>query len=223
MLNSIIGTKQGSTQKYTENGKRIPVTKVQAGPCPVIRTIGNKIQIGFGTQKNANKPILGQIKASNLKLAPRFFQEINALEEDLNNFKPGSEVKVSDVLTPGDIVKVTGISKGKGFQGVVKRHGFHGGPKTHGQSDRERHPGSIGSTTTPGRVYKGKRMAGRMGNDTVTIKNLLVMDIDTENNILFLKGLVPGAKNGLLTITKLGTHKKFIPLLKTESLENAKS
>lgn len=221
MVNSILGKKLGSTQKYTQKGVRIPVTEIQAGPCPVIQIKDKKIQLGFGIRKNANKPTLGHIKGANLKLAPKFFKEV--INEGENNITVGSEIKVSDVLTPGDIIKVTGTSKGKGFQGVVKRHGFHGGPKTHGQSDRERHPGSIGSTTTPGRVYKGKRMAGRMGGDTVTIKNLLVMDIDNEKNILLLKGLVPGAKNGLLTITKTGTHNKFVPLLKPESVENAKS
>lgn len=223
MLNSILGKKLGSTQKYTEKGKRIPVTIVQAGPCPVIQIKDKRIQLGFGTRKNANKPTMGHIKGANLKIAPQFFHEAESTVEDLNNLKLGTEIKIADVLTPGDIVKVTGISKGKGFQGVVKRYGFHGGPKTHGQSDRERHPGSIGSTTTPGRVYKGKRMAGRMGGDTVTIKNLLVMDIDSEKNLLLVKGLVPGAKNGLLTITKIGTHKKFISLLKPESAENAQN
>lgn len=221
MLNSILGKKLGSTQKFTQKGVRIPVTEIQAGPCPVIRINGNKIQLGFGTQKNANKPTMGHIKGANLKLAPKFFHEAVCSEEDSNNLKPGAEIKISDVLTPGDIIKVTGTSKGKGFQGVVKRHGFHGGPKTHGQSDRERHPGAIGSTTTPGRVYKGKRMAGRMGGDAVTIKNLLVMDVISEKNILLVSGLVPGAKNGLLTITKIGTHNKFVPLLKPESTENA--
>jgi large subunit ribosomal protein L3 len=221
MITSILGKKLESTQKYTQKGVRIPVTEIQAGPCPVIRINGKRVQVGFGTQKNANKPDLGQIKGAGLKTAPKFFHEVECAEEDLNNLKPGSEIKVSDVLAPGDIIKVTGISKGKGFQGVVKRHGFHGGPKTHGQSDRERHPGSIGSTTTPGRVYKGKRMAGRMGGETVSVKNLLVMDVVSEKNLLSVSGLVPGAKNGLLTITKLGTHKNFIPLLKPESIENA--
>lgn len=219
MVNSILGKKMGSTQKFTQKGVRIPVTEIQAGPCPVIQIKDKKIQLGFGTRKNANKPTLGHIKGAKLSFAPKFFKEV--VSEGEENITLGSEIKASDVLTPGDIIKVTGISKGKGFQGVVKRHGFHGGPKTHGQSDRERHPGSIGSTTTPGRVYKGKRMAGRMGGDTVTIKNLLVMDIDTEKNLLLVKGLVPGAKNGLLTITKTGTHKKFVPLLKQESVENA--
>lgn len=112
----------------------------------------------------------------------------------------GSEIKVSDIFKEGDLVNVTGVSKGKGFAGVVKRWHFKGGPRTHGQSDRERAPGSIGSTTTPGRVLKGKRMAGRMGQDQVTVKNLKVLKVDSENNLLFLRGAVPGTKYGLLVI-----------------------
>ena len=117
--------------------------------------------------------------------------------------KPGVQVNVSDVFTVGDAITVMGISKGKGFAGGVKRHHFQGGPKTHGQSDRERAPGSIGMTTTPGRVFKGKRMAGRMGNDRVTVKGLTVVSINAEKNILTVKGLVPGAKNSLLVIQKV--------------------
>lgn len=221
MLDSILGTKLGSTQKYTQKGESIPVTEISVGPCYITQIKDNKIQLGFGTKKNANKPTLGHIKGANLKLAPIFFREIDTTQEDLNNLKIGQEIKINEVLSPGDFVKVTGTSKGKGFQGVMKRHGFHGGPKTHGQSDRQRHPGSIGSTTTPGRVYKGKRMAGRMGGDQVTIRNLIVMDINPEKNTLLVKGLVPGANKGFLTIKKIGAHKKFIPLLKPESTENA--
>ena len=114
----------------------------------------------------------------------------------------GKELAIADVFSVGDVIRVTGISKGKGFAGVVKRHGFAGGPKTHGQSDKERSPGSIGATTTPGRVFKGKRMAGRMGSDTVTVKGLSVIGIDEQNHILIVKGLVPGPKNTLVTIAK---------------------
>lgn len=117
------------------------------------------------------------------------------------------------VLVPGDSVKVTGISKGKGFAGVVKRWGFKGGPKTHGQSDRQRSPGSIGQTTTPGRVYRGKKMAGRMGGDKVTISGLTVMAIDEKTNLLLIKGLVPGAKGSGLVLRKMGQNPKFIPLM----------
>jgi len=118
------------------------------------------------------------------------------------------------ILVPGDLVKVTGISKGKGFAGVVKRWGFKGGPKTHGQSDRQRSPGSIGQATTPGRVYKGKRMAGRMGGDKVTISGLTVMAVDEKTHLLLVKGLVPGAKGSGLVLRKVGQAPKFVPLMK---------
>jgi len=117
------------------------------------------------------------------------------------------------ILVPGDLVKVTGISKGKGFAGVVKRWGFKGGPKTHGQSDRQRSPGSIGQATTPGRVYKGKRMAGRLGGDKVTISGLTVMAVDEKTHLLLIKGLVPGAKGSDLVLRKVGQAPKFIPLM----------
>ncbi|MBI2622166.1 50S ribosomal protein L3 [Candidatus Microgenomates bacterium] len=132
---------------------------------------------------------------------------------------PVSVIAAEEQLQVGDIVKVTGISKGKGFAGVVKRHHFKGGPRTHGQSDRERAPGSIGQTTTPGRVYKGKRMAGRMGQDRVTIKNLLVIDVDAQNKITLIKGLVPGAKKSRVIIEKTGEAKKFIPVYQEEVKE----
>lgn len=131
------------------------------------------------------------------------------------------EVGGNDILRPGDLVDVIGISKGKGFAGVVKRWGFAGGPRTHGQSDRERAPGSIGQTTTPGRVYKGKKMAGRMGGNRTTIKNLEIVEILDKK--LIIKGLVPGRRNSLLTIRKIGEDKKFIPLWKEEKIEEVKN
>jgi large subunit ribosomal protein L3 len=114
----------------------------------------------------------------------------------------GKEVSLTEAFKEGDMITVTGVSKGKGFAGVVKRYGFKGGPKTHGQSDRQRAPGSIGATTTPGRVFKGKRMAGRMGNQSVTVKNLLVSKVDAEKNIIYVKGAVPGNKKGLISLRK---------------------
>lgn len=123
------------------------------------------------------------------------------------------------ILVPGDLIKVTGRSKGKGFAGVVKRWGFKGGPKTHGQSDRQRSPGSIGQTTTPGRVYKGKKMAGRMGGQRVTIAGLTVMDVDEKNSLLLVKGLVPGVRGAELILRKVGRNTKFIPLLKAGEKE----
>ncbi|MBI3380021.1 50S ribosomal protein L3 [Candidatus Gottesmanbacteria bacterium] len=216
MITSILGTKIIQSQAFTTEGKRIPVTKVLAGPCLVVN-IKTKIndgydavQIGLGQRRiiTVTKPQLGNLKKAGLeKNPPRFLKEIkieNATmdNETMEKLKPGTVINVNDVLKPGDTIQVTGISKGKGFQGVVKRHHFRGGPRTHGQSDRERAPGSIGSTTTPGRVYKGKRMAGRMGNDRVTLKNLKVVSIDAEKNILTISGLVPGGRNALLIIKK---------------------
>ena len=133
--------------------------------------------------------------------------------------KPGEILTVERVFSPGDIVSVTGTSKGKGFAGVVKRHHFKGGPKTHGQSDRHRAPGSIGQSTTPGRVFKGKRMAGRMGSERVTLQNLTVVDIDQENKKLYIAGLVPGHKNALLFIVRSGENKKFVPLISDKDSE----
>ena len=198
-MNAILGSKIGQSQAFSESGKRIPVTQITAGPCWVTQMTDTHMQLGFGSIKNISKAEIGHIKKAGLDKKLRFLRSFRTSDE---NLKVGSEIKVADVLAVGDKVTVTGVSKGKGFAGVVKRHGFHGGPRTHGQSDRERSPGSIGQTTTPGRVYRGKRMAGRMGNDQVTLRKLQVVAIDAEKNMLTLQGLVPGAANGLLLITK---------------------
>ncbi len=209
MLKSIIGTKLSQSQTFTADGRRIPVTSILAGPCVVVNVKTdekdgyNGVQLGLGTRRiiTVTKPETGNLKKAGLeKNPPRFLKEIRL--SDLGDLKPGTEVKLADVFAAGDTVQVTGVSKGKGFQGVVKRHHFRGGPRTHGQSDRERAPGAIGSTTTPGRVYKGKRMAGRMGNDRVTLKNLKVIAVDEQKNILTISGLVPGGRNSLLMIQK---------------------
>lgn len=199
MLSSILGKKADQTQMFLEDGVRVPVTIVETDNNVVVLVKENKIQLGFGISKKTNS-------------APRFFREISLEGQD--SPKPGTIISAGDVFKPGDLVKVTGISKGKGFAGVVKRHHFKGGPRTHGQSDRERAPGSIGQTTTPGRVYKGKRMAGRMGGERTTIKNLQILDVDSEKNTLVIKGLVPGGRNSLLIIKKTGEVKKFRPLFK---------
>ncbi len=205
MITAILGKKLGITQAFDEHGKRIPVTQVLAGPNWVTEIEDandwKSVQLGFGYLKNITKPELGHLKKAGLEDKKlRFLRSFTV--SDLGELKPGSEVKVESVFTAGDVIRVTGTSKGKGFAGVVKRHHFKGGPRTHGQSDRERAPGSIGQTTTPGRVYKGKRMAGRMGSDTVTVRNLKVVSVDAENQILLIKGVVPGAVNGLLIIQK---------------------
>jgi large subunit ribosomal protein L3 len=215
MINSIVGTKLNQSQSFTIEGKRIPVTVIKTGPCFVvgIRNIEkdgyNALQLGFGKRraKTISKALLGNYKKAGLETTPpRFLHEIKVDDiKDLEDekLKPGNEIKAADFFAEGDLVEVVGISKGKGFQGGVKRHHFKGGPRTHGQSDRERGPGSIGQTTTPGRVYKGKRMAGRMGNDQVTVKNLKVVKVDGENNSIVVSGLVPGGRNGFLVIKKI--------------------
>lgn len=204
MIDGILGIKLGQTQTFDQDGKRLPVTKIKAGPCVVvqIKTVKkdgyNALQLAFGEGKKISKPLKGHLKGVNLKKPPLYFKEIKV--DNPYDFKIGQEIKVEDVLKEGDRITVTGWSKGKGFAGVVKRWGFAGGPRTHGQSDRERAPGSIGQTTTPGRVFKGKKMAGRMGGERVTIKGLTVLGI--KEGILEVKGLVPGPKKGLLIIKK---------------------
>lgn len=204
MVNSILGIKLGQSQQFDSAGRRIAVTVIMAGPCWVtqITDMGNyrNIELAFGSNKHITRALEGHTKKAGLTNKPRFFRTVRV--SDAGDLKAGQEIKVTEVLTPGDAVAVTGTSKGKGFAGVVKRHHFKGGPRTHGQSDRERAPGSIGMTTTPGRVYRGKRMAGRMGNDKVTVKGLKVVSIDPEKNILTVKGVIPGAKNGLVIINK---------------------
>lgn len=192
---------------FTQDGKRIPASTIQAGPCWITEIeegpTYKSIQLGFGTMKHLSKAEVGHIKKAGLTQKLRFLRSFAVGNlSDLGGLSLGAEIKVGDVFQPGDAVRVTGVSKGKGFAGVVKRHGFAGGPRTHGQSDRERAPGSVGSGTTPGRVYRGKRMAGRMGNDRVTVRGLSVVAINPETNILTVKGLVPGGRRGLLIIQK---------------------
>jgi len=197
------------SQTFVED-TRVPVTLIKAGPCIVtqIKKLDPDgywaVQIGFGQRKikNVTKPLLGHLKgALQENKAPRFLREVRLEKEP--EFKVGDTIRVSEIFKRGDVVSVSGTSKGKGFAGVVKRYHFAGGPKTHGQSDRQRAPGSIGQGTTPGRVLKGKKMAGRMGHEKVTIKNLIVVDIDSEKNELLVSGTVPGPITGLLTIKKL--------------------
>lgn len=221
-MNSIIGKKIGQTQKFLEDGTRIPVTEVYvpANPVVALRTQDKNgywaLQIGFGSLKSANKSLLGHVKGANLKTAPQFLREVRVKADEAESLpKVGESISAQSVFKPGDIIDATGTSKGKGYAGGVKRYHFKGGPRTHGQSDRERAPGSIGQTTTPGRVYRGKRMAGRMGKDKVTIKNLEVVEV-LEDKIL-VKGVVPGGKNGLVMLKKVGEAKKFVPLFKEET------
>jgi large subunit ribosomal protein L3 len=224
-LQTIFGQKLEQSQKFLEDGTRIPVTRiwVKGNVVVGVRTQDkhsySSIQLGFGSKKKANKSELGNIKGAKLEKAPKFLKEVRMEEVDPAsgevNLEPGAQVIASEILSEGDLIDVTGTSKGKGYAGVVKRHGFAGGPRTHGQSDRERAPGSIGQTTTPGRVYKGKRMAGRMGHETVTIKNLEVVGV-AEDEIL-IKGLIPGAVNSIVIVKKVGENKKFTPLFSSDA------
>lgn len=214
MLDTLLGTKKKMSQTFVE-GTRVPVTWMKVGPCIVTQikkedTDGYRaVQLGYGEKKikNVTKPLRGHLKGAvgKSKSAPRFLGEVRLDRE--SNFKVGDEVRVSDVFKKGDVVAVTGISKGKGFAGVVKRWGFAGGPKTHGQSDRLRAPGSIGQGTSPGRVRKGKKMPGRMGTQKVTLKNLIVVDVDSEEDRLVISGSVPGAYGSFLIIQKLASGK----------------
>jgi large subunit ribosomal protein L3 len=204
-----LGSKGASSQTFVE-GFKVPVTKVTAGPCVVTQIKDETrdgywaIQLGYSLRKlkNTSKPLQGHLKSTiKEEKAPRFLREVK-LEKEPEQ-KVGDIISVAEIFKPGDVVSVTGISKGKGFAGVVKRHGFHGGPRTHGQSDRERAPGSIGQTTTPGRVYKGKRMAGRMGGVQVTVKNLHIISVDPEKSEMEISGQIPGNSGSLITIKKI--------------------
>ena len=206
-MSGILGKKIGMTSLFDENGEAVPCTVIEAGPCYVtqIRTKEKDgyeaIQLGFDEKRDrlVNKPLKGHFAKAATKMLRlmREFQWFNGTP-----LKTGDEVKV-DMFSPGDIVDVSGKSKGRGFQGVVKRHHFGGvGMTTHGASDRVRAPGSIGGSSYPSRVFKGMRMGGRMGFERVTIKNLKVVKVIPESNILIIRGSVPGAINGYLEIEK---------------------
>jgi large subunit ribosomal protein L3 len=203
----LIGKKLGMSNIFASDGILVPVTIIEAGPCPVIniRTKDKNgyeaLQLSFGVrkEKNITKPVLGQFKKVELSPAAilKEFKNFN-----VNDYKIGDKVSV-EIFKEGDAVKVTGKSKGKGFQGVMRRHNFGGvGGTTHGQSDRLRAPGSIGASSYPSRVFKGQKMAGRMGNEQVTVSNLKVIKIINDKNILMVKGAVPGAINSIVEVNK---------------------
>lgn len=208
MINAILGRKLGMTRIFNELNEVVPVTVIQAGPCKIIQakkcdTDGyNAVQICFGEKKirNITKPLLGHLKKNNINFYPEIIKEVKV--DNLENIKSGDEINIS-IFTQNELVDIQGYTKGKGFSGVVKRWGFGGGPTTHGQSDRQRAPGSIGSQR-PQRVPKGRKMAGHLGDELVTIKNLQIVKIDTEKNLLFVKGAVPGNKNDIVLIKKTG-------------------
>jgi large subunit ribosomal protein L3 len=203
MIQGLIGKKLGMSQIFDDTGLAHPVTVLEVGPCVVTqiktpeRDGYSAIQLGFGLDKRLNRPERGHRQGSGFM--SRTLREVKA--SDTADMAVG-QVITADAFAEGELVDVTGTSKGRGFQGVVKRHGFRGGPKTHGQSDRLRAPGSIGSSATPGRVFKGMRMAGRMGNDRVTVQNLKVLRVDPERNLLLIQGSVPGANESLVIVRR---------------------
>jgi large subunit ribosomal protein L3 len=206
-MKSLLGKKIGMTSVFTEDGKNVTCTLVEAGPCYVTALKTDEkdgysaVQLGFQErkEKGMTKPVLSKFKKSKIP-ALRFLKEIRDFDS-MDELKVGKVLK-ADIFNEGDTVKVTGFSKGKGFQGVVKRHGFGGGSKTHGQSDRQRAPGSIGASSYPSRVFKGKKMSGRQGNEKVSIRNLEIVKIIPESNLILIKGAIPGANSGLVQIFK---------------------
>jgi large subunit ribosomal protein L3 len=204
MLKGLIGKKVGMTQIFDESGVVLPVTLIEAGPCYVTQVRKpesdgySAVQLGFDEikPKRLTGGQLGHLKRNNLPPL-RFLREF--LEKD-PGIQEGEKVTVEKIFTIGELVDVIGTSKGKGFQGGVKRHHFHGGPRTHGQSDRLRAPGARSSGSTPGRVYKGSRSAGHMGNERVTVHNLKVVLVDADRNLLGVHGAIPGARGGLVLI-----------------------
>jgi large subunit ribosomal protein L3 len=204
----LLGRKLGMTSIFSESGEYVPCTVIEAGPCAVVqvRTIEKDgytaVQLGYGdiAERKVSQPLAGHFKKAGI--APK--RHIKEFRMDNITVAPGETVTIENVLKIGDMVKVSGTSKGRGFQGVMKRHHFGGvGMTSHGQSDRERAPGSIGSSSYPSRVFKGMRMAGRMGGTRISIRNLEVLDIMPEQNLLVIKGSIPGAINSIVEIVKL--------------------
>ncbi|MEY5130326.1 MAG: Ribosomal protein [Bacteroidota bacterium] len=204
----LLGRKLGMTSIFSENGEYVPCTVIEAGPCAVVqvRTLEKDgytaVQLGYGeiAERKVSQPLAGHFKKAGI--APK--RHIKEFRMDNITVAPGETVTIETILQIGDKVKVSGTSKGRGFQGVMKRHHFGGvGMSTHGQSDRQRAPGSIGSSSYPSRVFKGMRMAGRMGGTRISIRNLEVLDIMPEQNLLVIKGSIPGAINSIVEIVKL--------------------
>jgi large subunit ribosomal protein L3 len=206
MIKAIIGRKLGMTQLFAENGNVVPVTVLEVGPCTItqIKTLERDgytaLQLGFGTRKSksVNRPMKGHLD----KIGKGYFQVLHEVRVDqIDDFQAGQEISSEDVFQVGDRVDVIGKSKGKGFAGTIKRWGFHRGPVTHGCKNI-REPGSTGCAAYPGRVIKGKRMAGHAGNDRVTVMNLKIEDIRPGENLMLVRGSIPGAKNGIVVVRK---------------------
>lgn len=206
-MSGILGRKIGMTSVFDDRGEVIPCTVIEAGPCYItqIKTRSKDgyeaIQLGFGEKKErlVTRPEKNHFVKANVKPA-QWVKEFRTF--DVEKYKLGDEIRVDAIFTQGDTVSIAGTSKGHGFQGVVKRHHFGGGFRTHGQSDRERAPGSIGSSSYPSRVFKGMRMAGRMGGERVTVKNLRIVKVIPESNLLLVRGSIPGYNNSFIEIHK---------------------
>jgi large subunit ribosomal protein L3 len=209
-MTGIIGKKLGMTRIFDESGTAVTVTVIEAGPCLVTRVRTKErdgyeaVQLGFGRAKvkSLTKPVLGQFARANVPPQKRL-REFRVTEP--SKFEVGQEIRV-DIFTPGEYVDVTGTSKGRGFQGVVKRHGFHGGDEAHGCMSH-RAPGSLGQSAAPSRVYKGRKLPGRMGGERVTVRRVSVVQVDKDQNVLLVRGAVPGAANGLVVVRKSNTGK----------------
>ncbi|MGH8923044.1 MAG: 50S ribosomal protein L3 [Acidimicrobiia bacterium] len=204
-MNTILGEKLGMTQIFDAQSRAVPITVIKAGPCHVVQVKQpdadgySAIQIAFGDikSKQVNKPTQGHYAKAGVEPA-RYLVEVRV--DDPSAYQVGQKIVVSDVLAEGKLADVTGLSKGKGFQGVMRRHNFSGQGAAHGNHKKHRAPGSIGACATPSRVFKGMRMAGRMGGDQVTTLNLLIVGVDTERNLLMLRGAVPGANGSMVLI-----------------------
>ena len=206
MNTGLIGRKLGMTRVFAEDGTAVPVTLIEAGPCRVVQVRQQEVQLGFGNKKpaRATRAELGHAKKAGLETAP---QVVRCFPLGAAAPQPGDTVTVG-IFAPGDLVKVTGRSKGRGFQGVVHRYGIGGGPASHGNT-RHRKPGSIGPGTDPSRVIKGKKMPGHMGDERHTELGLRVVRVDADRNLLFVRGAVPGAKNGIVMVAKQGGRSRY--------------
>jgi large subunit ribosomal protein L3 len=207
MTNGLIGRKLGMTRVFAEDGTVVPVTIIEAGPCRVVQVRDAQVQLGFGARKaqRTTKAALGHAKKAGLDVAPQVVRSFNSSDATPT---PGDTVTV-EIFEAGELVKVTGTSKGRGFQGVVHRHGFGGGPGSHGNT-RHRKPGSIGPGTDPSRVIKGKKMSGHQGDRRHTELGLRVVRVDAERNLLFVRGAIPGSKNGIVMVAKQGGKSRHV-------------
>ncbi|HHO50584.1 MAG TPA: 50S ribosomal protein L3 [Deltaproteobacteria bacterium] len=207
----LLGRKIGMTQLFAEDGAVIPVTVIQAGPCTVmqVKTAGSRdgydaVQLGFGTKKThrANKPELGRLESARMEEPPTHVREFRLDAETVGTMEPGRVLTVADVFAEGEKVDVCGTSKGRGFAGVMKRYNMKGFIRTHGVHEFFRHGGSIGTRLTPGMVLKGKKMPGHLGSERVTVQNLHVARVDTERNLIFIRGGVPGPNGAVVSVRK---------------------